>query len=172
MKKIFLLIPILIAAISCQKKDNTTSDSTPSKIDSTAIIDSLNRARTKINDSIRSKNRFPSLSGTHTISHDLIGKGNVKFTKVGGNGDEYLVDGGTKSGKNYLTINGTSSRVSEKHFNFTGKIIQSIQDNDNGKVYTRNATKTFMTKDGGKTWRLQEKDPNPSGFVDIIEIKF
>ena len=46
--------------------------------------------------------------------------------------------------------------VSEKHMNFTGEIIQKISANDNGKPYTRKGTKTFASKDGGKTFTWQK----------------
>jgi len=61
--------------------------------------------------------------------------------------------------------------VTAKHINFTGEITQSIADNDNGKTYTRKGTKTFMSKDGGKTYRLQDM-VNGSGFVDYIDIQY
>ncbi len=169
MKNLLLGISVLLLAFSCSKKD--TVNTVESKIDSSKIIDSINQVRTKINDSISNKNRYTLLTGNYTLTHDMIsGKGNVKFTKVEGNHDEYKVIGSLQSGKNYLKIDGSALRVSEKHFNFTGQITQSIQENDNGKVYTRSSTKTFMTKNNGKTWVLQDK-PNPSGFIDKIEIK-
>ena len=168
MKKLFLTLSIAITLISCSKKESIAS--TENKIDSTKIIDSINAARTKINDSIRNKNRFDLLTGSYTLTHDMInGKGKITFKKVDGNNDEYEVKGNLNSGKNYLKIDGFAIRVSPKHFNFTGKITQSIQENDGGKVYTRDKTKTFMTKNSGKTWTLQDQ-PNPSGFIDKIEI--
>jgi len=54
MKKL-LYLPLLIFAFSCNKKEESAPTS---KVDSTAIIDSINTARTKINDSIRSTNHF------------------------------------------------------------------------------------------------------------------
>jgi hypothetical protein len=61
--------------------------------------------------------------------------------------------------------------VSDKHMNFTGEITESISANDNGKPYTRKGTKTFLSKDGGKTYRLQDM-VNGSGFVEYIDIHF
>jgi len=61
--------------------------------------------------------------------------------------------------------------VSDKHMNFTGSISQSISENENGKIDIRKGTKTFLSKDGGKTWRLQDM-VNGSGFVDYIDIHF
>ncbi|WP_346983299.1 hypothetical protein [Chryseobacterium sp. POE27] len=55
--------------------------------------------------------------------------------------------------------------------NFSGTLTQSISENDNGKPYVRNKPKTFMSKDGGKTYRLQDM-VNGSGFVDYIDIHF
>ena len=68
-------------------------------------------------------------------------------------------------------MNGSVKIVSPKHMNFTGEITQKISDNDNGKPYTRKGKKTFMSKDGGKTYRLQDM-VNGSGFVDYIDIHF
>jgi len=61
--------------------------------------------------------------------------------------------------------------VSDKHMNFTGTISQSISGNENGKTDLRKGTKTFMSKDEGKTYRLQDM-VNGSGFVDYIDIHF
>lgn len=167
MKKLFFL-SVLLILFSCNKKEATEIHGTA---DSTKIIDSINAARTKINDSIRNRNHFENMSGTHTFTHSEIGgKGNAVFKKVEGNHDEYEISGEVKSGKNYAKIKGSGIRVSPKHLNFTGEISQRIQNNENGKVYTRKGTKTFLSKDGGKTWRLQDM-VNSSGFVDYIDIK-
>ncbi len=167
MKKIALLF-IFSIAFSCSKKESV---STENKIDSTKVIDSINTERTKINDSIRNKNRFDLLSGNHTLTHGMINKpGTVVFEKVKGNGDEYTVKGEVQSGKNYFKINGIALRMSPKFFNFTGSVTQSIQENDNGKVDSKKLTKSFMTKDGGKTWKMQGMI-NSSGFADDIYIK-
>jgi len=168
MKKLFSVIALSFV-FSCKKTE--VSDTTNTKIDSTQIIDSINAVRTKINDSIRNKNRFGNISGVHTFTHSAIsGKGKVSFKKIEGNNDEYEINGEIKSGKDYAKINGYGIRVTEKHINFTGKIVQSIHDYDNGKAYTRKGTKTFLSKDGGKTWRLQDM-VNGSGFADYIDIK-
>ncbi|RNA63624.1 hypothetical protein D1631_17745 [Chryseobacterium nematophagum] len=166
----YLIIPIVIATLlSCSKKESgTLSSQTDHK-----TIDSINSVRTKINDSIKasnSKNRFKDLSGDHKFTHNLIKTpGSVNFKKMGR--DDYDVSGNIKAGKNYVTINGTAIAVSSKHINFTGEIKQSIGENDNGKPYIRKGTKTFMSKDGGKTYRLQDM-VNSSGFVDYIDIYF
>ena len=168
MKNILTALIILLAASSCAKKESVPVTKTT---DSTAIIDSINAVRTKINDSIRNRNRFGNMSGTHTFTHNGIsGKGKVTFTKMDGNNDEYKINGEVRSGKNYAAINGSGIRVSRKHLNFTGEITQSIGEYNNGKTFTRKGTKTFLSKDGGKTWRLQDM-VNSAGFVDYIDIK-
>lgn len=168
MKKILPFLILLFVA-SCKKE--SAAKTADSKTDSTKIVDSINAARTKINDSIRNKPKYGILTGTHTLTHNMIsGSGKVTFTKVGGNHDEYLVEGEDRSGKNYLKIKGTALRVGEKYFNFYGEITQSIQDYDNGKPYIRKGGKTFLSKDGGKTWRLQDM-VNDDGFADYIDIK-
>ncbi|ASK30820.1 hypothetical protein CEY12_12160 [Chryseobacterium sp. T16E-39] len=166
---------ILIAAIaatlllSCSKKE---AQSTSSQADSIKIIDSINAARTKINDSIKSKNHFKDFTGDHKFTHNLIKKsGSVNFKKTEGEKDHYKVVGDIKSGKDYVHIQGYMKVVSEKHMNFTGSVSQSISENENGKIDIRQGTKTFLSKDGGKTWRLQDM-VNGSGFVDYIDIHF
>lgn len=164
-----ILIAAFIAAlfVSCSKKE---AQATPSQADSIKIIDSINTARTKINDSIKNKNSFEDFSGSHKFTHNLIKtSGSVDFRKTGG--DSYDVSGSVKSGKDFVTMEGSAVVVSPKHMNFTGEIKQSISENDNGKPYTRKGTKTFLSKDGGKTWRLQDM-VNGSGFVDYIDIHF
>lgn len=175
MKKTLIIAIAGILTFSCSKKE---SQKTPEKSDSTKITDSINAERTKINDSIKalnSKNRFIDFSGSHKFvyQNDSSPKysGSVNFTKIEGERDNYNVSGNIKSGKNSVNLKGFVQVVTAKHMNFTGEITQSISDNDNGKPYTRKGTKTFMSKDGGKTYRLQDM-VNGSGFVDYIDIHF
>jgi len=171
MKKTIVLLAAGIFAFSCAKKENP-------KTESTNTVDSINAARTKINDSIKalnSKNRFKDFSGSHRFvyQNDSSPKysGSVNFTKIQGERDNYNISGNIKSGNNSIQIKGFMQAVSSKHMNFTGEITQTISANDNGKPYTRKGTKTFMSKDGGKSYRLQDM-VNGSGFVDYIDIQF
>lgn len=165
MKNFLTAIALTALAVSCSKKETIPASD---KVDSTKIVDSINAARTKINDSIRSKNHFKDFSGTHKLTHSLMNSsGSVKFKKIDGEADHYDVSGTITSGKNPLTIKGFMATVSDKHMNFTGDISES----ENGKPYVRKGTKTFMSKDGGKTYRLQDM-VNGSGFVEYIDIHF
>ncbi|MCW3169826.1 hypothetical protein OMO38_14975 [Chryseobacterium sp. 09-1422] len=175
MKKTLIIAIAGILTFSCSKKE---SQKTSEKADSTKITDSINAERTQINDSIKalnSKNRFKDFSGSHKFvyQNDSSPKysGLVNFTKIEGERDNYNVSGNIKSGKNSVNMKGFVQVVTAKHINFTGEITQSIADNDNGKIYTRKGTKTFMSKDGGKTYRLQDM-VNGSCFVDYIDIHF
>lgn len=171
MKNFLTVLAFTALLISCSKKE-TSSATNSNQADSTKIIDSINAARTKINDSIKSKNRFRDFSGKHTFTHNLINKkGSLNFEKVEGERDRYKVSGEIRSGKNYVTIDGTANVVSDNHVNFSGTLTQSISEYDNGKPYVRKKPKTFMSKDGGKTYRLQDM-VNGSGFVDHIDIHF
>lgn len=154
--------------VACHK---TETQSTASNVDSTKIIDSINKARTLINNEVKNKNYFDLLTGTYQLSHSMIsGTGKVTFEKVKNNHDEYDVEGEVYSGKNYFKIKGTAIRVSKEYFNFSGTTEQSIQSNDHGKVDRQNLNKSFKTKDQGKTWKMQGMI-NSSGFVDDIYIK-
>ncbi|WP_379969382.1 hypothetical protein [Epilithonimonas sp. UC225_85] len=165
MKKLFLII-ILLSIISCKKSAETNV----SRIDSSKIIDSINIARTKINDSILSHDRFKDLEGTHILKHDMIeGEGKVTFLKIGR--DQYKISGNNSVGKNFVDIEGTAKMTSAKNLKFEGTITQSILDYDNGKQDVRKGKKNFSTKDGGKTFKLHESI-NHSGFSDGIIIKF
>lgn len=166
MKK-FLLFSVLFLILSCKKYAETNIP----KADSTKIIDSINAVRTRINDSILSHHRFRDWEGTHILIHDMIsGKGKITFSKIGR--DEYNISGEDRNGQDFVKIKGIGRMISEKHLSFDGTIKQSLQDNDNGKLDVRKGNnKTFLTKDGGKTFRLQES-LNSSGFVDHIDIKF
>jgi hypothetical protein len=169
MKNFLTVLAFTAVCISCSKKQSNPAST---RTDSTKITDSINAARTKINDSIKSKNHFRDFSGTHKFTHNLIKKtGSANFTKIEGERDQYKVAGDAKSGKDYMRIQGIIKIVSDKHMNFTGSISESISENDNGKPYVRQGTKTFMSKDGGKTYRLQDM-VNGSGFVDYIDIHF
>jgi len=164
MKKL-LSIFILLSIVSCEKSAETV---TP-KVDSVKIIDSINLARTKINDSILSSRSFKDLSGTHSLTHDQVnGAGKITFTKIGQ--DEYKVSGENKSGSNFVKIEGNARMTSAKNLKFDGMITQSISDYDNGKLDVRKGKKNFSTKDGGKTFKLYES-VNNAGFGDKIIIK-
>ena len=169
MKKIYLVIlPFLL--FSC-KKTGKTSDQIIK--DSLKVIDSINIARTKYNDSIKIlnlKSHFRDLSGSHKITHSSIGNtGNVQLKNIGR--DLYEISGGAKSGKNYIKIEGELKMVNEDFMNFKGTITQSIQENDNGKIDVRSKKTTFAKKGNTKYWRLQNM-MNQSGFVDYIDIYF
>lgn len=169
MKNFLTIAAVLVLMVSCTKKETSSANN---RTDSIKTVDSINAARTKINDSIKSKNRFKDFSGTHKFTHNLIKKpGSVDFLKIDGEADHYNVSGNITSGKNSLKIKGFMAVVSDKYMNFTGEITQHIPENDGGKPYTRKGTKTFMSKDGGKTFRLQDM-VNGSGFVDYIDIHF
>ncbi len=164
MKKLFPILTLLLI-ISCKKTEETNSP----KVDSTKIIDSINVARTKINDSILGSRAFKDLSGTHSLTHDMIaGNGKISFTKT--SQDEYKISGENKAGSNFVKIEGTARMTSPKNLKFEGKITQSISDYNDGKLDVRNGTKNFSTKDGGKTFKLHES-VNQAGFADDIIIK-
>ncbi|MGO4707953.1 hypothetical protein AB4Y90_02320 [Chryseobacterium sp. 2TAF14] len=175
MKNILILAGIGILSFSCSKKETTENNN---KVDSIKIVDSINAVRTKINDSIKiknSENRFRDFSGSHKFIYQNDSSpqyvGSVKFTKIEGERDNYNVAGSIKSGNHSVNIEGFMQVVTKRHMNFTGEITQKIPENDNGKPYTRKGTKTFMSKDGGKSYRLQDM-VNGSGFVDYIDIQY
>ena len=167
MKK-FILLSSAIFLFSCSKKESGFSQTIS---DSTKIIESLNLERTKINERIRLKNNrniFADLSGTHSLkfsSDEGTINGKIKFEKTGR--DLYKVSGSGKSGQNIINIEGTINRVSGRHLNFEGKIIQNI----NGTTFTRTKKTTFLDEGKGNYWRLQDKI-NGSGFVEYIDIYF
>ena len=168
MKK-FILLSSAIFLFSCSKKESGFSQTI---FDSTKIIESLNLERTKINDSIRLKNNqniFADLSGTHVLKFSSDESpainGKVNFEKTGR--DLYTISGSGKSGQNTVKMEGIINRVSAKHLNFEGRIIQNI----NGKTYTRTKKTTFLDEGKGNFWRLQDKI-NGSGFVEYIDIYF
>ena len=163
--KNLLPIVILLSIFSCKKSEETTTQ----KVDSVKIIDSINTARRKINDSILSSRAFKDLSGTHTLTHDQVnGSGKITFTKIGQ--DEYKISGENKSGSNFVKIEGNARMTSPKNLKFDGTITQSIFDYDNGKLDVRKGKRNFSTKDGGKTFKLYES-VNNAGFADKIMIK-
>lgn len=163
--KNFFPILILLSVVSCKKTEETNV----SKVDSSKIIDSINVARTKINDSILNSRSFKNLEGTHSLTHDqLSGTGKITFKKVGQ--DEYQVSGKQTNGKDFLSIDGTARMTSSKNLKFDGSIRQSISEYDNGKLDQRSGKRNFSTKDGGKTFKLHES-VNNAGFADDIKIK-
>lgn len=167
MKKILLLISV-ISIFSCSKKENQL---TPIKSVEEKKIDSINEFRKKYNDSVsilNAKNQFRDLSGKHQFSHSSFSnKGNVDFKNIGK--DLYEISGSVKSGKNYVKIEGEIKMVSEEFLNFTGKITQSIEENDGGKIDVRTQKTSFAKKGNQQYWRLQNR-LNSSGFTDNTDI--
>ena len=164
MRKLFPIV-ILLSIVACKKSENTNI----SKVDSSKIVDSINKARTKINDSILASRSFKNLEGTHSLTHDMLkGKGKINFKKIGQ--DKYEISGKQADGKQFLSIDGTARMTSPKNLKFEGNIKQSISENDSGKLDVRSGKRNFSTKDGGKTFKLHES-VNSSGFSDQIIIK-
>lgn len=167
LKKIILLLSGILI-ISCSKKENQHA---AAKSAEEKKIDSINEHRRKYNDSIaikNTKNHFRDLSGDHRFSHSAFSNnGNVNFKNIGR--DLYEVSGNLKSGKDYARIEGEIKTVSEEFLNFTGKITQSIQENDNGKIDIRSKKTSFHKAGNQKFWRLQNRQ-NSSGFTDNIDI--
>ena len=167
MKKLLLLF-ILITLQACKKDSNKEKKAILNK---TQIVDSINVARTKHNDSIKilnSKNRFRDLSGTHQLKHSSIAKaGKLELKNIGR--DLYEVSGGIQSGKNRVKITGELKMVSEEYLNFTGEIAQNILENNNGKLDIRTKKTSFAKKGTSKYWRLQNMT-NSSGFADYIDL--
>lgn len=167
MKKIILLISGIIL-FSCSKNDKPreTTQSLEAK-----KIDSINEFRRKYNDSMaikNAKNHFRDLSGKHQFSHSSFSNsGSVDFKNIGR--DLYEVSGNIKSGKDYAKIEGEIKMVSEEFLNFEGKITQSIQENDGGKIDVRTKKTSFHKKGNQQFWRLQNRI-NSSGFTDNIDI--
>lgn len=168
--KRLILVAVLALLFSCKK--NTSTENNKELQDTLSKIDSINAARTKYNDSIKTlndKNRFTDLSGSHKLKFSSDGvvplNGAIIFQKKAR--DTYDVSGEAKFGNNTLSITGTIQRVSEKHLNFEGKISQKI----NGSNYDRTKKTTFLNEGKGNFWRLQDK-VNGDGFVDYIDISF
>lgn len=164
MKKLLSLLIFGFIIFSC-KKEQTETVANPTKTE-----DSINAAREKYNDSIKTlneQNRFEDLSGTRKISYssdEAAMTGNIDFMKTGR--DLYEVSGQAKSGNNTLNITGNIKRVSEKHLNFDGKISQKI----GGSNYVRSKKTTFYDEGQGKFWRLQDK-VSGDDFIEYIDIK-
>lgn len=167
MKKI-IFFTIVCILWGCNKNRKTAEDFQKEK---TKMVDSINAARTKYNDSIKilnSKNFFRDLSGNHKFTHSSISKsGSVAFINI--DRDLYIVSGAVKWGKNYAKIEGEIKMVNNQYLNFTGEITQSLEENDNGKIDIRSKKTTFAKKGNERFWRLQNK-VNNAGFVDNIDI--
>lgn len=164
------IFPCLILAtlISCGQ-NSQNSEKINSDINSET--DSINAVRAKYNDSINilnATNRFRDLTGKHQLTHSSISKsGTINFKNIGR--DLYNVSGSASSGNDYVKIDGEIKMVSDKYLNFTGKVTQSLQENDNGKIDVR-AKKTSFVRNGKEGfWRFQNR-VNSSGFADNIDI--
>lgn len=161
--RIALFFILLLTTIACGKSSEEILAEENRK------TDSINAAVAKYNDSVtvlNNTNRFADLSGTRPLSFssdEANIKGKINFTKTGR--DLYDVSGKIQSGNNSLSVNGTIKRVSEKHLNFDGKIIQKT----GSSTYERNKKTTFYDEGKGNFWRLQDK-VNSDGFIDYIDI--
>lgn len=164
------LIPffVLLFLFSCQKELSQQNNLASQE---SKRIDSINGARIKNNEVVKaknSKNLFQDISGTHRLTHNSIANsGEIVLKKIGR--DLYHVSGGAKAGKDYVKIEGELNMVSQDYLNFEGKIIQSIAENENGKLDVRKKKTSFAKKGNSNYFRLQNMTNN-QGFIDYIDL--
>ncbi len=163
MKNSYLLI-LCILSVSCENKKIEANKEVLN-------IDSINNIRQKYNDSIavlNAKNKQADWSGTHQLKHNMIsGTGKILFKNIGR--DLYQVSGNLSAGQDYLKINGEIKVVSDEYLNFSGTVVQSIAENDGGKIDKRTKKTSFARKGMAPYWRFQNKI-NSAGFADEIDI--
>ncbi len=72
----------------------------------------------------------------------------------------------------FLMIEGTITPKSKTHLVFKGKIIQKIYHLSDGKPCVREGTFNFMSTQGRRYWRLQERSNPCDSVCDYIDIYF
>ena len=173
----------LLTAFSCSKKTEQTSK--PKVIKETIYVEKpvestpsvgndFNDETTPTEDEIAPPQQsLPDLSGVHSLTLQWISwdkPGTIKFVPIGKN--LYKVTGKQQIGKQYLTIEGEISQVSEKELSFDGTVKHSTTANANGKECVKKGPQTFLSTQNRKYWRMQEMQNCDGIGTDYIDIYF
>lgn len=122
---------------------------------------------------VKSSKAKKMLMGRHKIalqwiSWDFFGRANVTEKR----GVMYLKgrqDGGEK---NFVTVDGIITSVSEKEFTFDGKVVTQVSHINGGEPCTREGEMTFRITGKRKYWRLMEMDNPCDQVTDYVDIFF
>lgn len=114
------------------------------------------------------------LLGTHRfslqwISWDYFGKAIVTDQK-----GRLVIRGEqrSKTGKDFVRINGEITEVNAKEFKFNGTVDVKVETNADGKLCKREGEMTFKITQNRRYWRLQEMQ-SPCGVeTDYVDIFF
>ncbi|MBP3227363.1 MAG: hypothetical protein J6M53_01115 [Bacteroidaceae bacterium] len=102
--------------------------------------------------------------------------GTVKITKASDGTlrckGEQLSRGDDSHIGDYLKIDGTMRIISALELEFTGTIRTKIWHINNGNEVVREGTFTFLSTQGRRYWRLQQKKNPADGCIDYIDISF
>jgi hypothetical protein len=114
------------------------------------------------------------LVGTHRfslqwISWDHFGKAVVTDQK-----GKLLIRGEqrSKTGKDFVRINGVITEVDAKEFKFNGTIDVKVESNASGKLCKREGEMTFKITQNRRYWRLQEMQSPCGDETDYVDIFF
>ncbi len=130
-------------------------------------------ANTVINDSHAKK----KLLGKHRFNIQWIDHkpmGSVTITEKNGllyiKGEQKGVSG--KEANDYVTIDGTITKVNKRNFIFEGKIVTKVYFVANGQPCIRQGTMTFRISGKRRYWRLKENANPCSSVTDYVNIYF
>ena len=126
--------------------------------------------RTDINNAAAAK----MLAGKHKlslqwISWDYFGTATVKNTH-----GAYSIKGEQKGQGNtdFVTIDGSITRIDAKEFTFDGKIVLQISHINGGQPCERKGEFTFKITGKRKYWRLMQMDNPCDEVTDYVDIYF
>lgn len=78
----------------------------------------------------------------------------------------------SRSGDDYLTIDGRITRVDATEFTFDGTIVTRVSHINGGEPCTREGEVTFAVKGGRKYWRLQQMTNPCDPVTDYVDVYF
>lgn len=126
--------------------------------------------RTVVND----ENAKRMLVGAHLFSMQWVSWDRFGRATVTDRAGVLSIKGEQRSAKDgdFVTIDGTITRVDAKEFTFQGKIVTRVSYINGGKECIRDGEFTFAIKSNRRYWRLQQMDNPCEAVTDYVDVYF
>lgn len=175
MKQILFILTLAFCCFTANAQTNTTKKRTTTR--KTAVQKSTKKSTPANYDKLLVGNHMFS---SQWISWEKFGKATITKTDTPNVYHIYGVqDAGECSDRgeaidngDYLEIEGTITAKSKTKLAFEGRITQRVFHINGGKSCVREGTFTFMSTNGRRYWRLQEKGNPCDVACDYIDIYF
>ncbi len=114
------------------------------------------------------------LVGAHLFSMQWVSWDRFGRATVTDRAGVLSIKGEQRSAKDgdFVTIDGTITRVDAKEFTFQGKIVTRVSYINGGKECIRDGEFTFAIKSNRRYWRLQQMDNPCEAVTDYVDVYF